>query len=88
MAVGETRQDVGGPGLWVDPVQFGGFDKRGDDRAVVSAVVGACEKRVLAVERQRPDAALDGVGIQFDASVGEEVAEAVPVAQCIADSLG
>jgi hypothetical protein len=64
------------------------FDERGDDRPVVSAVVGACEKRVLAVERQRPDAALDGVGIQFDASVVEEAAEPVPVAQCIANSLG
>lgn len=45
-------------------------------------------KSVLAFERQRPDAALDGVGIQFDASVDEEVAAAVAVPQCIADCLG
>lgn len=47
MAVGETRQGVGERCMWVDAVQFGGFDKRGGDRPVVSAVVEACEKRVL-----------------------------------------
>ena len=62
VAVCETRQNVGEPGLWVNAVQFCGFDKRGDDRLVVSAVVGACRKRVLALKR-RPDAALDDVGI-------------------------
>jgi hypothetical protein len=88
MALGEARQSVSEPSLWVDAVQFGGLDERGDDRPVVSAIIGSCEERVLAVERQWPDAALDGVGVQLDTSVAEEAAEAVPVAQCIADSLG
>ncbi len=76
------------PGLWVDTVQFGGFDERGDDCPAVSAIVETCEKGVLTVEGQRLDAALGDVGIRFDSSVGEEVAEPVPVAQCVANSLG
>lgn len=69
MALGEARQSVDAPSLWVDAVQFGGFDERGDDCPVVSAVVEDCVKRILAVERQWPDAALDCVGVQLNASV-------------------
>ena len=72
----------------VDAIQFGGFDQLGDDRPLDSAIVAACEKRVLAVESQRSDTALNSIGIHFDASVVDETAEPVPVAQWIADSLG
>jgi hypothetical protein len=40
VAVGEAYQGVSEPSVWVDGVQFGSFEERGDDRPVVAAIVG------------------------------------------------
>ena len=45
---------------------------------MLAAAVGAGKERVLAVERQRADGALDGVGVQLDAPVLQEADEALP----------
>ena len=45
-------------------------------------------QRVLAIERDRPDRPLHDVGINLDPAIVEEVDEAVPAAEAIADRLG
>ncbi len=72
----------------VHGVELAGLDQRGDDRPVGAALVAAGEERVLPVERDRPDAALDRVGVDLDAAVVEEAAKALPVVQAVADRLG
>lgn len=42
---------------------------------MLSPAVGACEERILAVERDRTDGPLDGVGVDLDAAVVEEARE-------------
>lgn len=49
----------------VDTVELGSPDQRGNGRQVLSAII-AVEKYVLAVERNRPDRALDGVAVDLD----------------------
>ena len=43
------------------------------------------EGRVQAIENDRAEAALDNVGVEFDASVVEEADEPFPVVQTIAE---
>lgn len=48
----------------------------------------AREQGILAIERDGADRALDGVAVQFDATIGQEAAETVAVfgdiGQCLA----
>ena len=88
MAVDDPGEDVGEIGVRLDPVELAGFDERGDDRPVLAAAIGAGEERVLAIERDRPDGSLDGVGIDLDAPVVEEAGEALPAGERVADRLG
>ena len=46
------------------------------------------EERVLAIENDRADAALDDVRVELDAAVVEEADEPFPVVQTIAEPLG
>ena len=46
------------------------------------------EEMVLGAELDRPDRALDGIGVDFDAPICEEQAEPLPVTQRIADRFG
>ena len=52
----------------VDIVELTGFNERGERRPVL----GAGEEGILAIEGERPDGALDGVGVDVDAAVLEE----------------
>jgi hypothetical protein len=42
---------------------------------------------VLGAELDRPDGALDGIGVDFDAAVVEEEAKPLPMAQRVTDRL-
>ena len=55
---------------------------------MLGAAVGAGEECILAIERDRPDGALDDVGVDLDATVVEEAGEARPSRECVADGLG
>lgn len=52
-----------------------------------AAAVRASEQSVLAVERDWADSALDDVGIDLDAAVGNEARQPVPTRQCISNGL-
>jgi len=62
---GDYAGDVGEVGLRVDGVELAGLYQRGDDGPVLAAAVGAGEESVLAIERDRPDGALDHVGVDL-----------------------
>ena len=72
MSADDPGDDVGEIGVRLDAVELGGFDERGDDGPMLGAAVGAGEERILPGQGQRPDRALDGVGVDFDAAVIEE----------------
>ena len=53
-----------------------------------SAAIGASEERVLSIERNRSDAALDDIGINLDAAIVDEAREALPARERIVDCFG
>ena len=55
---------------------------------MLGASVGTREQRVLPVERDRADGALDGVVVEFDAAVIDEARQALPARQGVADGCG
>ena len=80
MAVDDPGEDVGEVGERIDAVQLAGLDQRGDGGPMLGAAVGAGEQRILAVERDRADGALDDVVVDLDAAVVEEAGQALPSA--------
>ena len=72
---GEAGERVGEPGLRIDTAEFAGLDERGDHRPVVTALVGAGEQGVLAIESERADRAFDGFGVDLDTAIIKEPAE-------------
>src|SRR5690606_26587680 len=56
-------------------------------RPVLGAGVRASEEGVLAIERDRPDGAFDGVEVDLDAAVIEEAGETLPAGERVADRL-
>lgn len=88
MSGDDSRDDVGEIGHGLDAVELGSLDDGSDHGPVLRAAVGACEERVLAIEGDRADGALDHVGVQLDASVVEEPGQADPSRQGVADGFG
>ncbi len=88
MSGDNAGDDVDEIGLRVDTVELGGFDERGDDGPVLGAAVATREQCILAIQSDRPDGALDDVGVDLDAAVVEEAAEPRPPRKGIADGLG
>lgn len=88
MAGDEAGDDVAEIGLRFDDVELAGLRERGDDGPVLAAAVGAGKERILVIERDQPDCALDHVEVDFDAAVVEEAGEALPVREGGADCLG
>src|SRR5215210_3379669 len=87
MTIGEPDERFGQPIVRVDAVQLAALDEGGDHRPVVAAFVRAGEQGILPVQSDRPDGSLDGVAVEIDAAVVDEVAEAVPSKERVADRL-
>jgi len=60
------REDVYEIGLRIDAVQLAGLDQRGEDGPVLTATIRPGEERILAIEGNRQNGALDGIGIDPD----------------------
>ena len=88
MACDNAFERIGQVGVRVHVVEPAGADQRGDDCPVLAAAIGAGEERVLPVQGDRADGALDGVGVDLEASVVEEAPETVPELQRVPDRLG
>ena len=78
MAVDDFGERVGEIDLRIDARELAGLDQRGDDSPVFPAAVGAGEERVLAIEGDGSDRALDHVGVHLDPAVVEEAGKALP----------
>ena len=87
-AVDELGENVGGPGERIDGVEFAGLEKRGNHGPSRRASIVAGEQRVFSCQGQTADRTLDRVGIDLDAAVFEEAAQAVPVVETIGDPFG
>ena len=88
MAVGDFVEDVGEPRLRIDIVHLAGFDQRGVDGPISSALVRAGEQMILAPERDGPHGALDDVVVDFDPPIVEVAGQARPARERVADRLG
>lgn len=88
MTAGQLGEGLGQPGVWVHARDLAVFDEGGDHRPVVAALIRAREQRVLAIEGQRPDRPLDGVGVQLDAAIIQEQRQSGPAGQRVADGVG
>lgn len=81
MPIGRALEHVLEISKRLDIVELGRGDEGADGCPAVGAGVGSGEQVVFAAKRDRPDRALDGVGVKFEASIIEEAAESVPAGQ-------
>ena len=72
-------------GVWIDAVQFAGFDQGCHARPGAAALVMPGKERVLAVQGDGADGVFDRVGVHLDAAIGQEDLQSVPVAVDIAE---
>jgi hypothetical protein len=75
----DALQHVGEPGQWIDIVELGGLNQRGDGGPVMGTTVGSGEESVFPSQGYRAYGALDGVGIQFQPPIVEEQDQPIPV---------
>ena len=87
MSVGDGFEGAAEIGVWVDVVDFAGFDQRCHARPSAAALVMAGAEGVLAVQGDRADGIFDGVGVHLDAAIGQEDLQPVPVAVDVAELL-
>ncbi len=79
VALDDSCERGGQPGVGIDAVHFAGLDQRGDDGPVFGSGIMAREESVLAVQGIGADGAFDGVVVDLHAAIGEEATEAVAV---------
>jgi hypothetical protein len=87
VGVDDSGEHVGKIAARLDAVELASFDQRGDDGPMLGAAVRTGEERVLAIERDRSDGALDHVAVDLDAAVVEEAGQAFPARERVADRL-
>ena len=87
MIVRQAGKDICEPGLWLDIIEFGGGDQRGNGGPSFGAALGPGEEMVLPTERDGPDGALNRVRVEVDPPVTEEATERSPTGERIADRL-
>lgn len=84
----DAVEDVGEPGLRIEPVHLGGFDERHGPGQRFATAIGAREEPVLPPDADRAHGALGRVVVDADAAVFEEELEGGPAAEAVADGLG
>ena len=88
VAVGEGDEGSGEPVVRVDAGQLAVLDEGGDHRPIVAAFVRPGKECVLPVQSDRSDRSLDGVRVELDTVIVEEVGETISAAQRVAERLG
>ena len=78
MAMGQSLQHVGNPGLGIDVIELGGGDKGADRCPPLGTALESGEEVVLAPERYRADGAFDRGGVKVDPAIVEEASERGP----------
>ena len=74
MSVDHAREDIVKVGVGLDAIELAVSISDDTVAQRVAAAVASGEQVVLATERDRPDSALDRVGVELDAAILEEPA--------------
>jgi hypothetical protein len=78
MSVGHACEHVFEVSVGLNVIELRRCEKRGDHGPSIRAAVGAGEQMVFSAQSQRPDGALDRIGIEFDTTVIQEPAQGRP----------
>ena len=71
-----------------DAVELAGFNQRTQHGPSMTAAIAARKEMILPSESNRPNRALDGVGVQIDAAVVQEAGQTMPARQRVPDRFG
>jgi hypothetical protein len=72
--VGQPCQNIGEPGLRIDIVELGGFDECVDSGGALAALIGTCERPVVAPDRDAAQRPLSRIVGHAQAAVIEDLA--------------
>src|SRR4029077_12002316 len=86
--IGNSGEHVGEIMLWVDAVEFGGFDQRVHSGGTSTAGIGAGEEIVFAADRDTAQSAFGRVVVERQAAIVEVADESGPMAPHIAEGRG
>ena len=76
VAVDDGLEGCGQIGVWLDGVEFAGFDQGRDGCPVRGPGIVTGEEGILSVQGDGADGALDGVIVHLDPTIGEKEAKA------------
>ena len=79
VAVDDGLEGCGQIDMWLDGVEFAGFNQGRDVCPVCGTRIVAREESVLSVQRDGSDCSLDGIVVYLNPTVGDEQAKAGPV---------
>src|SRR6201987_4939822 len=86
--IDELGEDVGQIGLWIELVEFAGFNQRGQTCPICRSLVVASKQTVLSCEGDQTVCTLHTVGIHLNAAVAKEEQQAFPALEPVSDRLG
>ncbi len=87
MAVGYDLESGAQISIWIDAVDFAGFDQRRHARPRVTTLIMTGEEGIFAVQGDRADGVFGWICAHLDASIGQKDLQPVPVAMDIAKLL-
>src|SRR5438034_9996200 len=88
MALGHALQDVPEIGEGLHVVELCRGDEGANGGPSLSATIRAGEQMVLAPERDGPDRAFDGIVVELDTAVVQEMTEGRPAGKGVTDRVG
>ena len=72
MTVGKLAERSRQPFLLIYGIELAALEKGGNHRPLVATLVRAGEQGILAIDGKGPDAALDWIAVEVDASIIDE----------------
>src|SRR5260221_4325398 len=88
MAVGHALQDVPQIGEGLHVVELCRGDEGANDSPSLSATIGAGEQMVLAPKRDGSDRTFDGIVVELDTAVIQELTKGRPAGKGVPDRVG
>ncbi len=74
--------------MWIDSIQFAGFDQGRDDTPVCGSDIVLSEERVLSIQRNGSDRAFHGIAAHLDTPICQEQAQSNPVFCVVYEGFG
>ena len=79
MAVDDGCEDAGQVAVSFDFVELAGLNERREHCPVLGTCIVTGEERVLSLQGNRTDCALNGVAVHLDATIAKKEAQPIPV---------